>query len=351
MEKGIFIKDILPGDSVTGLFCVGSKRLLETKNGMPYLAITLVDKSGEIEGRVWDEALRYDRQFAEGDFVSIEGEGKTFGGTLQLKINILSVVGPDKVDPSLFLPVAPVDLDSCWDEFIRFANKIKCPILGHLLRTLIKDTTFTKAFRTAPAAKKMHHAYIGGLLEHSVAVARMARAVSRLYGHLDQDLLMSGALLHDIGKIKEFRYDRPPIDYSDQGRLLGHMALGISMLEGYLESLGLDASAPRVLALKHLILSHHGQREFGSPVLPMMEEAVALHMIDDLDAKLNFLGRLKEDLPEGEYQWTGFQRLFDRYFFLQGRSGRNECLDGTGEDAGEAVDDGPLQQSLWRRTG
>ncbi len=333
---------------MTGLFCVGSKRLLETKNGTPYLAITLVDKSGEIEGRVWDEALQYDQKFAEGDFVSIEGEGKTFGGSLQLKINVLSVVRPDRVDPSLFLPVSPLDLDSCWDEFVRFAKGVKCPIFGSLLNSLVKDTTFVNAFRTAPAAKKMHHAYIGGLLEHSVAVARMARAVSRLYGHLDHDLLLSGALIHDIGKIKEFRYDRPPIDYSDQGRLLGHVALGVSMLEGYVKRLGLDAGAPRLLALKHLILSHHGQREFGAPVLPMMEEAVVLHIIDDLDAKLNFLGRLKDGLPEGEYQWTGFQRLFDRYFFLRGRNG---CLDEPGGDTKDRGDSGSFQQSLWRGAG
>ena len=292
--------------------------MLETKNGDPYLAITLVDRTGEIEGRVWNRARKIDSVFAQRDYVRIKGEAQKFRDAIQLKITHLEPVEDEKVDAGLFLPVTQADTEELWSEFNGYIKGIRSTVLSSLLNAIFRDQEISKAFRLAPAGKRMHHAYIGGLLEHSVSVTRLADSVCRLYPQLDRDLLVSGALIHDIGKIDEFSYSRPPIDYTDTGRLLGHVVLGTSIIDSFIAKLDIEASSPQIIALKHLVLSHHGQREFGAPVLPMIEEALVLNMIDDLDAKLNYLGRLKKDIHETGYSWTDYQRLFERYFYLHG---------------------------------
>ncbi len=319
MEKGTYISAIQPGATVEGLFCVSSKRMLETRNGEPYLAVTLTDRTGEIEGRVWEGAKRLDAVFSKGDYVRIRGEAQKFREATQLKITHLESIGDDGVDPGLFLPVAQADTDELWSEFRKYIRGIKSDVFVSLLNEIFRDRKISKAFKLAPAGKRMHHAYIGGLLEHSVSVARLADSVCRLYPHLDRDLLVSAALIHDIGKIEEFTFSRPPIDYSDKGRLLGHIVLGISIIDNFVARLGIKDSSQQIVTLKHLVLSHHGQREFGAPVVPMMEEAIALNYIDDLDAKLNYLGGLKKDIPGAAYGWTEYQRLLERHFYLQGQ--------------------------------
>jgi 3'-5' exoribonuclease len=319
LKKGIYISAIRPATSVEGLFCVSSKRMLETRNGEPYLAITLTDRTGEIEGRVWEGAKQLDTVFSKGDYVRIRGEAQKFREATQLKITHLELIGDDKVDPGLFLPVTQADTDELWSEFRKYIRGIKSDVLVSLLNGIFKDRKISEAFKLAPAGKRMHHAYIGGLLEHSVSVTRLANSVCRLYPYLDRDLLVSAALIHDIGKIDEFTFSRPPIDYSDRGRLLGHVVLGISIIDSFVARLGIKDSSQQIVTLKHLVLSHHGQREFGAPVVPMMEEAIALNYIDDLDAKLNYLGGLKKDISGATYGWTEYQRLFERHFYLQGQ--------------------------------
>ncbi len=344
MEKGHFVSDITtPGITIEGIFFVEQKRLLDTKNGLPYLALTLSDRSGRIEGRVWENAAGFADLFEVGDAVFVKGEVQLFRESLQVKLSGLKKV--EVPDPSFFLPVTSADPDALWSELQRFTKGVKDPVLSGLLGFIFRDRRIATAFRAAPAAKRMHHAYIGGLLEHSVSVARNAVQVSRLYSQIDRDLLVTGAILHDIGKIDELRYDAPPIDYTDKGRLLGHIAIGLTIVDGFCPLLEDTAGADeRISALKHLILSHHGQREFGSPVLPMTEEALVLHLIDDLDAKLNFLDGLKKTLPAGRRSWTDFQRTLDRHLFLPGLR-----LSGEGADEETGVDKGetPPQPGLW----
>jgi 3'-5' exoribonuclease len=348
LGKGTFISEIRPATYVEGLFCVSSKRMLETRNGEPYLAITLTDRTGEIEGRVWEGAKQLDTVFSKGDYVRIKGEAQKFREATQLKITHLESVGEDSVDPGLFLPVTQADIDELWSEFRKYIRGIKSDILVSLLNEIFKDRKIREAFKLAPAGKRMHHAYIGGLLEHSVSVTRLADSVCRLYPYLDRDLLVSAALIHDIGKIDEFTFSRPPIDYSDIGRLLGHVVLGISIIDSFVARLGIKDSSQQIVALKHLILSHHGQREFGAPVVPMMEEAMALNYIDDLDAKLNYLEGLKKDISGQTYGWTDYQRLFERHFYLRGQDEviEDKDLKEPMEDIG--VEDRPrAQPSLW----
>ncbi len=318
VDKGIYIKDIVPGTRITGVFCVGAKNLLKKKDGSPFVGITLVDSSGQIEARIWDNAKRHFETFNKGDFISIEAEAVEFNQKIQLKINGLSQVPGEGVDISHFLPTSPCDLDKAWNKVERAIKEIKDASLRVLLTNIFKDTGIKKAFKSAPAAKRLHHAYIGGLLEHVANLLDLVKLVVKKYSHLKKDILVAASILHDIGKIRELAWDIPPIDYTDEGRLLGHINIGIEIIDKSLREIGLNENTGSILILKHIILSHHGQREYGSPVLPMTEEAMVFHLLDDMDAKLNFLSGLKDTAKENEqgYRWSDYQRLFERYFYL-----------------------------------
>ncbi len=354
MEKGNLIREIQPGRNVSGLFCVASKSVRQTRSGSPFISMTLMDNSGSIEARVWNRAKELDVVFKKGDIIYVQAEAVEFNGQCQLKIDDLNALEPGtRVEPAMFLPVTSVDRDEYWMICEKAMKAIKNPEFRMALKELFSEPGIRNSFREAPAAKKMHHAYIGGLLEHSVNLLRLSKAVCRLYPYLDRDLMLTASLCHDIGKIREFSWKRPPIDYTDQGRLLGHIAIGLEMVEKAVDIARLNQNSGNILALKHVILSHHGQREFGSPVLPMTEEAVIFHMIDDLDAKLNFLSGLKGDGAEPE--WTDFQRLFERYFYLGPRaSGASEppSQKAPGSKARSRVEEEesrskPAQARLW----
>ena len=315
MEKGICIGEIRPGIEISGLFCVSSKSMRQTRSGSPFISMTLSDNTGSMEARVWEKAKELDTIFEKGDIIDVRAEAVEFNGQCQLKVNNIRALGPDEeIDPAMFLPAAPIDRTRYWNFCQKAISSVKKPDLKKVLEELFSAPEIRNSFCQAPAAKKMHHAYIGGLLEHSVNLLKLSELVCKLYPHLDRDLMIAASLCHDIGKTRELSWKSPPIDYTDQGRLLGHIAMGLQMVEKAVDTARLPQNSKTILALKHIILSHHGQREFGSPVLPMTEEAVVFHMIDDLDAKLNFLGGLKEEGSEAG--WTDFQRLFERYFFL-----------------------------------
>ncbi len=356
VDKGTYIAQVRPGQIVSGLFCVASKSVRQTKTGAAFISMTLMDNSGSIEARVWDRVRELEGLFEKGDIIHIQAEVVEFNGQCQFKVNDLSALGADKrVDPAMFLPVAPIDLDGAWKQCEKAISRIENPEFKRVLEELFSEPETREAFCQAPAAKKMHHAYIGGLLEHSLNVLRLSEQICRLYVQLDKDLMIAASICHDIGKIREFSWHRPPIDYTDQGRLLGHIVMGIQMLEKAIDTSRLNPGSRNLLALKHVILSHHGQKEFGSPVLPMTEEALVFHMIDDLDAKLNFLNSLKKE--DGEPSWTDFQRLFERYFFLRPQEVKaGERHVGVGSGGHSANTDGnisggdeskPSQARLW----
>lgn len=316
MEKGIFIRDIKDGTQVDGLFLVKEMSRAETKNGKPYLSLALIDNSGEIPARIWDNADQMQEMCSPGSFVAISGQGQAFRDLLQLKITSLQPVDAGRLDLSLFLPASAHDPDDMLKELLQFIDSIDDRHFKELLKVFFSDKQFTIAFKKAPAAKNMHHAYLGGLLEHTLAVCRLVDAVCPLYTALDRDLLMAGAVLHDAGKIEEFSYDTLPFNYSDRGRLEGHMVLCIQMLQEKIRELH-DFPAEKATLLKHLILSHHGRHEFGSPAVPMTLEAFILNLLDDFDAKANFIGRLGSQLEEDDYQWSDYQRTLERFLFVR----------------------------------
>jgi 3'-5' exoribonuclease len=310
-----WIRELKDNDRVRGLYLAREKKVGQTKKGDPFLSITLSDRTGDIEARVWDNALEMSSLFKEGDILEVQGQTGSYKGQIQLTLSSLKV--SEGGDPDLFLETSPFDITEMMTSLRGLIRKIRDTNLRTLSERFFSDHDFMEQFKKAPAAKNFHHNYIGGLLEHTLSVCRMAIQVSGHYPGLDGDLLLAGAFLHDIGKIKEFKYSTL-VDYTDEGRLLGHVILGVAMLD---EKLAAMKKFPdeTALRLKHLILSHHGEYEFGSPKRPKFLEAFALHMVDDLDAKMNGIGRyMEKDAKEGS--WTEFNRMFERYLLKGGIS-------------------------------
>ncbi len=310
----VWVKDIQADTRVSGFYVAKTKRLGLTKKGDPFLSITLSDRTGDVESRVWENAEAFSSCFNEGDILDIQGYASSYRNQIQLTLTDLKV-SKDELDPYLFLETAPHDIRAMMRSLRAILKEIRDPHLRTLVETFLSDRVFLDGFKKAPAAKNFHHGYIGGLLEHTLSVCKLAKSVADHYPQLDKDLMITGAFLHDIGKIKEFR-SHTTIEYTDEGRLLGHLALGIAMLDEKMERVK-RFPIDMALRLKHLILSHHGQYEFGSPKRPKFLEAFALHFIDDIDAKINGLGRfMEQDKQAGT--WTDFNRMFERYL-LKGR--------------------------------
>ncbi len=309
----IWVKDIKEDVHVRGSYLVKLKTMGQTKNGEPFIIITLSDRTGDVEARVWENASELSSLFKEGDILEVEAHAGSYKNRVQLVVSTLRMA--EESDPDLFLESAPREIEDMMEALRRIIKKIKDPYLKRLSESFLSDRIFTGLFKRAPAAKNFHHNYIGGLLEHTLSVCELSIRVADYYQILDKDLMIAGAFLHDIGKVREFKYDSQ-IDYSDEGRLLGHLVQGIEMVQEKLSGIK-DFPQETCLRLKHIILSHHGEHEFGSPKRPKFLEAYALHLIDDLDAKMNGLARFMEkDIKEGA--WTDFNRMFDRYF-LKGR--------------------------------
>ena len=340
-HKNIHIKNIQDGQEVQDLFLVKDVTRGETKAGKPYLMLTVMDATGELPCRVWDNADRLMEQCPTGAIVAVSGQAQAYKNILQLKIDTIKRIPEDDVDLSLFVPSTNGDIKLMSKELMKIVSSVDNTYLKELLLAIFGQKSLMRDFTKAPAAKAMHHAYVGGLLEHTLAVARLAEQICPLYPSLDRSLLITGALLHDIGKLEEFDFSSYPADYSDSGRLVGHMVLGIEMMQKEINNI---AGFPNELAirLKHLILSHHGRHEFGSPSLPMMTEAFVLNFLDDLDAKVNYMNRLAERVEGENYQWTDYQRNMERFLFVKGHQD-DDCGQANDEDA----DIDPRQHRLF----
>ena len=328
MNKIITIQDIQDNQKVEGTFLVKEMNRAETRAGKPYLTLKVGDKTGELTGRIWDDADRWEKECAAGQVVSLVGRSQSYKGNLQLIISSVAVVAQDQVDLSLFMPVTSGNIDEMAKELVALGKSVSDPYIKKLLTKFFNDSDFFESFKRAPAAKLMHHAYIGGLLEHTLHVCRLADNISTLYPSVDRSLLMAGAMLHDIGKVEELQVTST-FDYSDEGRLLGHMVIGVEMVQEKIKKIK-GFPAELAVRIKHLILSHHGRHDFGAPTLPMLHEAFVLNFIDDLDAKINYMERLSAKVPEGEYQWSDYQRNMERFLFLSGHSGQPDNAEPVG---------------------
>lgn len=315
--KKIFVTDIKERDWVESPFLVRDKITAMAKNGKPYLTLKLMDRSGEVEGRIWDRVDEFSARFERDDFLRVQGKASVYLGKMQLIIQDLERLEEEQVDLADFLPVSSFDGEILLLRLRERVAGLTDPHLRQLMEIFLGDQAFLEKYRTAPAAKSMHHVFLGGLLEHSLAVADLVEDVARRYPDLNRDLMLVGALLHDIGKVEELTFARS-FDYSDEGKLLGHIVIGVEMVEEKLRSL---SGFPRELAvhLKHLLLSHHGQYEYGSPKRPKTLEATVLSYLDDLDSKINGIRTHIDRELQNDGGWTSYHRLYDRYFYKGGR--------------------------------
>lgn len=311
--KKIFIEQIRERDWVDSPFLVRDKIMAMAKNGKPYMTLKLMDRTGEVEGRVWDRVDEFADRFSKDDFIRVQGKSSVYMGKMQLIVQDLSRLDEQAVDLSDYLPVSGRSAEELLTELRSVIDGMTDRHLKGLMESFWQDEPFRRSYSIAPAAKAMHHVYLGGLLEHSLAVAALAEDISRRYPGIHRDLLITGALLHDIGKVAELCYQRS-FDYTDEGKLLGHIVMGVEMVTEKIQTLP-DFPQGLGVQLKHLLLSHHGQYEYGSPKRPKTMEAVILSFLDDLDSKINGVRTHIEKEPDSESPWTAYHRLYDRYFF------------------------------------
>ncbi len=286
--KDIYIADLAAfdeGKPFDSFFLVLAKQQRTTKTNKPYLNLTLGDKTGQIEGRVWDPGdPRIAREFERGDIVKVRGSFSRFEDRAQVKVDQLRRAQNGEADKMDMLPATTKDVGELWAQLQATVESLTNPDLKRLLKAFIDDPALAQNFREAPAARQLHHAWLGGLLEHVVSLLGMADSVAAHYSMLDRDLLVTGVILHDIGKIRELEWESG-FDYTVEGILLGHIQMGVDLVEKTIAELPGFPDRLRTLVL-HMILSHHGKLEFGSPKLPMIPEALVLNFVDDLDAKM-----------------------------------------------------------------
>ncbi|MDY6790388.1 MAG: HD domain-containing protein [Thermodesulfobacteriota bacterium] len=310
--KKLFIKDLRAGDLVEDIFVLSEKAMAQKRDGNNFLNITLSDKTGRLKGVIWDRVDEISAATTSGDFVQAKGSVSEYKGVLQFVVKNMTTIPADSTNPSDFLPATRRDIDKMFLRLLKIVASMEAGHIKKLFEAFFNDMDFVRKFKTAPAAKKMHHAYIGGLLEHTLSMALLADRIAGHYSGVDRDLLLAGAILHDIGKIGEFNY-KYSIDYSDEGRLLSHIVIGVMILDEKLEAIE-DFPPDQAVLLRHMIISHHGTREFGSPEPPKTIEAVLLNYIDEIDAKVNGIRDFMATEDPNE-SWTSYHRLLGRHFY------------------------------------
>lgn len=315
-----YVNQLANGESVDELYLVADKQLRANRQGNLYLHLELRDKTGTVGARLWNASEGLARTFEPGDYLRVRGKIQVFQGALQMILSHLEVSEPP-LEASEFLPQSTQDTARLTARLRQLLLGMSNPHLRALAECFLIDDEFVRKFTTAPAGIKNHHAYHGGLLEHVVTLLNMADLIVGLYPELDRDLLLTGIFLHDIGKVDELSYDRA-FAYTDEGQLLGHLVMGVAMLREKVKrttDLTGEPFPPEVrLRLEHMIVSHHGSYEFGSPKLPMTPEAVALHYLDNLDAKIHTVTREIRDDPGRESSWTPFHQNLGRRLFKGG---------------------------------
>jgi 3'-5' exoribonuclease len=286
--KDIYISELMgfdEGKLFDGFFLVLAKQQRTTKQNKAYLNLTLGDKTGQIEARVWElNDPRIAKEFDRGDIVKVRGSVSRYEERTQLKVDQLRKAQAGEADKLDMLPATARDVGELWAQLEAAVESLANPDLKRLLEALLGDAALAQAYREAPAARQLHHAWLGGLLEHVVSLLGLADRVAAHYPLIDRDLLVTGVILHDVGKIRELEWETG-FDYTVEGVLLGHIQIGVDLVEKTIAALPDFPPRLRTLVL-HMILSHHGKLEFGSPKLPMIPEAVVLNFVDDLDAKM-----------------------------------------------------------------
>src|SRR5580700_2066048 len=304
--KEFFLSDCCHHENkvITSTFVVVSKQVKPKKTGEPYLALILGDRTGQLEAKMWDNVEDAIDAFEADDFVKIKGLLNKYKNRFQITIHKIRKLGDAEIDFADYLPKTTKDIGELWQTLAAFVGSFRNPHLKALVEAFMADPEIAEAYRNAPAAKTLHHAYIGGLLDHVVSLCRSCDLMCQNYPQVNRDLLLTGAFLHDIGKIHELTYNRT-FSYSTRGQLLGHMIIELEMLQAKLAEFP-DFPPELKTLVEHLIISHHGEYEFGSPKLPMFAEALMLHYLDDLDSKMESMRAHFERESGMEGAWSSY---------------------------------------------
>jgi 3'-5' exoribonuclease len=313
-----YVRQLGEQEAVDEVFRVAEKQLRPNRSGNLYLQLELSDRTGAIGARMWNASESLYRSFENGDYVRVEGTTQLFQGAMQLIATHITRVPSEEVAEDDFCMLTAAEVDRLVLRLGEILRGMKDPHLRNLAECFLVDERFMARFVRAPAGIKLHHAYHGGLLEHVVGLMELALRVAPLYPMVDNDLLVMGAFLHDMGKIDELTYDRE-LAYSDEGQLIGHLVMAVGTLEKKVREAeqlsGEEIPEEKVLRLKHMIVSHHGEYGFGSPKLPMTPEAVAIYCLDNLDSKLFSFARLIRDDPNVDSRWTHYNPNLERKLF------------------------------------
>ena len=324
--KTSFVTDLNSEQSITSFFLVHEKEIRNTREGKTYLRLELGDRSGTIEARMWDQFDAAVKDINRDDFVKVQARVEIYRNRPQLSLQQLRLAKPEEIDLADFLLHTKEDVGKLYAQLLEYANSIANPWLKKLVTGIVSNPEIAAKYKRAPAAKVMHHAYLGGLLEHVISLCGLAKQIAAHYPELDVDLLLTAAILHDVGKLDELCYERA-INYTVEGQLLGHIMMEFETVSKAMDAIeGFPANLKTVV--QHLLISHHGQYEFGSPKLPMIREALAFHYLDDLDSKLA-AARAALAVDSGEPEWSAYSGALGRKFlrldqFVKSTSGKAE---------------------------
>jgi 3'-5' exoribonuclease len=329
-----YVADLQRGGKLESTFAAKTKQLLPFRNKPGnYLTVVLGDKTGEVQARAWDNAEALAELFEPGQVVRVRGRVEEYQGALQVIIERLRKCADDEIDPAEYVATTQGNVQEMLGAVHDAIAHMQDPHLRALLEAFFADPDFVRRFTEAPGAKALHHRYLGGLLEHVVSLLCIGAAVCDVHATLDRDLLVAGIILHDVGKLQELDYG-VAIDYTDQGRLIGHVVLGDRMIQDRIRGMP-GFPAELAATLSHIVLSHHGSREWGAPIEPMMPEAIALHYIDNIDAKIWQFTDIARQAASAGKTWSDWQRLLERYVYAGRLTGPP-----VGEAAAQAPGDG-----------
>jgi 3'-5' exoribonuclease len=308
--KSPYVADLEPNQVIHGTFLVQHKDIRQKKSGEPYLSLTLADRTGELDAKMWDNAQEVLDVFERDNFVRVKGLLQVFQNHPQLTVHKIQPVPDSEIDAADYFPASARDRDEMFLELRSWIAAMTNPHLKALLEAIFADEAIALAYRTAPAAKSVHHAWLGGLIEHVLSLCHLAKFAAAHYRDIDFDLLIAGVILHDLGKIRELNYTRS-FSYSTEGQLLGHIVIGLQIID---EKVRLIPGFPPALLdlLRHMIISHHGELEFGSPKTPLFSEAMLLHQLDTLDSKMECMRSLVERDRTVAGVWTSYSSPLDR---------------------------------------
>lgn len=314
----LYVNQLGEREQINEVFLVADKQLRANRNGNLYLQMRLSDRTGSVTAMMWNATDANYASFENGDYLRIYGAGQIYNGTPQVIVNKFEKTPADQVNEEEFITLPASQVGEFFDRLTEILSDVADPNLNELAKSFLADEALMNQLKQAPAGIKNHHAYHGGLLEHIVSLMELALLVAPRYEDLNQDLLVLGAFLHDLGKVRELTYDRD-LAYSDEGQLIGHLVIAVSMVEEKIaatqERTGNTFPHELALRLKHIVVSHHGEYEFGSPKLPMTLEAIAIHLLDNLDARMHSLGQLIRDDANTDSNWTPYLGHLSRKLF------------------------------------